>query len=547
MKSRVKEKSWFGTGNYSRLAVAAVFGWSTTIYPVLAETLTPPVKQAQSDSTPAPAEEAPAAAPALPDKVPGAAQAQAAATPDDAADLYTVTDLQYLLGPIALYPDPLLSLVLSASTSPFDQLIKAEDWLNANPKAAEAGDFAEAEKLGLDAPVVALLRFPDVIEMLVDHEDWTESLGFAFDRQPEDVTTVIQLLRAQAEKLGNLKTTPQQVVTVQEATSSAPRVISIAPAQPERIYVPVYNSSDVFTTAATGALIFGTAVLVGSAWNNSWGWNNRGWNNVWVTHHWHGAPGWRPGPPHRPRPPGAWQPERPNRPDRPNRPGRPDNGRPGDNNRPGRPGDNNRPGRPGDNNNRPGRPGDNNRPNRPGTENGRPNRPGTETGRPNRPERPGTETGRPNRPNARPERPGSDAGRPNRPERPAGTRPNRPETGRPGAENRPNRPNRPETTRPSRPENARPQQRPSQNARPQQRPSQNARPQQRPNQNARPQQRPNQNARPQQRPSQNARPQQRPGQNARPQQRARQHNQNRNRPQQHNRNRNCRPGQNNCR
>jgi hypothetical protein len=87
------------------------------------------------------------------------------------------------------------------------------------------------------------------------------------------------LLRSKAETVGNLKSTTEQTVTTREEGGS--RVIYV-PANPERIYVPVYDSSLVFSSALTGALVFGTAVLVGSTWNNRWGWNNRSWNQVWI-------------------------------------------------------------------------------------------------------------------------------------------------------------------------------------------------------------------------------------------------------------------------
>jgi Protein of unknown function (DUF3300) len=430
----------FSTEYWMRLATIAVFGWTTTVEPLLAQT--PPASDA--------AQQAPGAA---------GTPAPAPAPTDQAADAYSITDLEYLLGPIALYPDPLLALILPASTHP-DQIAEAARWLESNAAAVARNDFTEVDAKPWDPSVQALTRFPDTIKMLAEHLDWTESLGWAFSVQDTDVATVIQMLRAKAESAGNLKSTPEQAVTTREEGGS--RVIYIAPTNPERIYVPVYDSSLVFDTVATGALVFGTAVLVGSAWNNRWGWNNRNWNQVWVRPP---GPGWRP--PVRPirPPPGAWRPGGPNRPDiRPDRPGmRPD--RPGM--RPDRPGM--RPDRPGV---RPDRPGD--RPNLPGN---RPDRPGAH------PDRPGA---RPDRPTARPDRP---ANRPSRPE----ARPQRP-AARPDA-------------RPSRPA-ARPQQRPA--SRPSVRPS---RPQSRP---SRPQQRP-QAQRPANRPNVQ-RPQ---AGRSRPQQRAR--------------------------
>jgi hypothetical protein len=415
---------------WMRLAVIAMFGWTTTAEPLFAQT--PPA--------PDPAQQAP-----------GAAGTPAPA--DQAADVYSMTDLEYLLGPIALYPDPLLALILPASTHP-DQIIEAAGWLENNAAAIARNDFTEVDAKPWDPSVQALTRFPDTVKMLADHSDWTGSLGWAFSVQDADVAAVIQMLRAKAESAGNLKSTPEQVVTTRDEGGS--RVIYIAPTNPERIYVPVYDSSLVFDTVVTGALVFGTAILVGSAWNNSWGWNNRSWNQVWIRPP---GPGWRP--PVRPirPPPGAWRPGGPGRPPgvRPDRPGvRP-------------------PGQ------RPDRPGAGVWPDRPGVRPDRPTLPG------NRPELPGT---RPDRPGARPDRPAIRPDRPAaRPERPA-ARPSRPEA-------RPQRPAARPETRPSRPA-ARPQQRPA--SRPSAQPSRpQSRPQQRP-QVQRPANRPSAQ-RPQARPS----------------------------------------------
>src|SRR5215471_19148590 len=400
------------TGNGPRLAMAVLLVWTTAVEPMLAQT----------------AQQTPSSEAAVVGQV----------TPQ-----YSMEDLSYLLEPIALYPDPLLALILSASTFPV-QIAEAERWIAFNPISVRRGDFSEVDATDWDSSVKALARFPDVIRMLADHLDWTESLGTAVAAQTSDVTTAIQLLRAKAETLGNLKSTPEQTVTARDEGGS--RIIYVLPANPERIYVPVYDPRIVFSSSAAGAIAFGVGVLVGSTWNNRWGWNNRRWNQIWVT-----PPVWRPPPPNwrpplRPgaRPPGIWRPDRPgsNRPDRPSL--RPPGGRPGG-----------------------GRPGGG-RPERPGT--GRPERPGA-----GRPERPGA--GRPERPGAgRPERPGR-----GRPERPAAGRPERPAA----------RPERPRNARPERPATRQQRSQRRQESRPQRRPQQETRDRRanRPQQQARPQQR----------------------------------------------------------
>src|SRR6516165_8914324 len=386
------------SGNGPRLAMAVLLFWTTAVEPVLAQTPPPPGSPQQTPSS-------------------GAAVEQA-------APHYSMEDLSYLLEPIALYPDPLLALILSASTFPV-QIVEAERWIAFNPISVRRGDFSEVDAMDWDSSVKALARFPDVIRKLADHLDWTESLGTAVAMQASDVTTAIQLLRAKAETLGNLKSTSEQIVTARDDGGS--RVIYVLPANPERIYVPVYDPGIVFSSFASGAIAFGVGVLVGSAWNNRWGWNNRRWNQIWVTPPvWHPPPPtWRPPHPGRPggRPPGPWRPDRPG--GRPERPG----GRP---ERPGRPG-----GRPEIPNVRPERPGGG-----PESPNIRPERPGRPGGRPEipnvRPERP---VGGPESPNIRPERPGRRGGRPEVP----GVRPERPSTGNesPGGGSRPGGAQRP--------------------------------------------------------------------------------------------------------
>jgi hypothetical protein len=193
------------TGKGPRLAIAALLFWTTAIEPVIAQTSSPPAQQTPSSEA------------------------------EQAAPHYSMEDLSYLLEPIALYPDPLLALILSASTFPV-QIVEAERWTASNPISVQRGDFSEVDAMDWDSSVKALARFPDVIRKLADHLDWTESLGIAVATQTSDVTAAIQLLRAKAETLGNLQSTPEQTVTTRDEGGS--RVIYVLPANPERIYVP---------------------------------------------------------------------------------------------------------------------------------------------------------------------------------------------------------------------------------------------------------------------------------------------------------------------
>src|SRR5262249_3375241 len=181
--------------------------------------------------------------------------------------LFSANELDNLLAPIALYPDPLLAQVLPAATF-VDQITQAAAWLRAN------NDPAQANNQPWDTSVKALAGFPDVLFMMNSQLDWTTALGQAYVAQPGDVSASIQRLRQQARDSGALTSTPQQTVADQQG------YVTIMPTQPSVVYVPQYDPAYVYGPS-TGALVassllsFGAGVALGSWWNNSW---NRGWN-----------------------------------------------------------------------------------------------------------------------------------------------------------------------------------------------------------------------------------------------------------------------------
>ena len=156
--------------------------------------------------------------------------------PDAPMPKYTADELDQMLGPIALYPDPLLSQVLAAATYPQD-VAAAGQWLqyHSNPSEEEINDQP------WDPSVKAIARFPDVVQMLAGNMDWTEALGAAFNDQQADVMDSVQRLRAKAEAAQTLVSTPQQQVVRDDG------VIEILPAQPDVIYVPQYDTEVVYT------------------------------------------------------------------------------------------------------------------------------------------------------------------------------------------------------------------------------------------------------------------------------------------------------------
>ncbi|MFO7568522.1 MAG: DUF3300 domain-containing protein [Smithellaceae bacterium] len=143
-------------------------------------------------------------------------------------------ELAQMLAPIALYPDPLLSQILIASAYPFE-VAEAERWVSRNPHlSGEAMNLALEEK-DWDVSVLALCHYPKVLTLMAENLSWTATLGDAFVNQEEDVMVTVQELRARANDAGNLATTSEQQVIVEQ------RIIRIEPISDDYIYVPVYD------------------------------------------------------------------------------------------------------------------------------------------------------------------------------------------------------------------------------------------------------------------------------------------------------------------
>jgi uncharacterized membrane protein YgcG len=152
------------------------------------------------------------------------------------ADPPMPTQLDALVAPIALYPDPLLAQVLIAATFP-KQVIEAGGWQESSTNAGLTGAALAAAVVQQpwDPSIKAVLQFPQVMHMMFFNLHWTTELGEAFANQQADVADVIQRLRHLALAAGTLVSTPQQTVTVEGD------VIVIEPADPQTVYVPFYN------------------------------------------------------------------------------------------------------------------------------------------------------------------------------------------------------------------------------------------------------------------------------------------------------------------
>ena len=143
-------------------------------------------------------------------------------------------ELDALVASIALYPDQLLAQLLMASTYPLE-IVMAARFVQQNPSlTGDALDQALQDQ-NWDPSVLSLTAYPQVLTMMNDRLDWTQRLGDAFLANEQQVMDTVQSLRSKAQAAGNLQDTPQQTVTNQDG------FIDIEPAQPDYVYVPVYD------------------------------------------------------------------------------------------------------------------------------------------------------------------------------------------------------------------------------------------------------------------------------------------------------------------
>jgi len=155
--------------------------------------------------------------------------------PQAAAPL-AAEQLDQMLAPIALYPDPLVAQILMAATYPLE-VVEADRWVQQPGNAAlQGGQLTDAlEQQPWDPSVKSLVPFPQVLKMLDDNLEWTERMGDAFLASQPAVMDSIQRLRQRAQAAGTLQSIPE------EAVNQVGQDITIQPASADTVYVPVYN------------------------------------------------------------------------------------------------------------------------------------------------------------------------------------------------------------------------------------------------------------------------------------------------------------------
>jgi nucleoid-associated protein YgaU len=201
----------------------------------------------------------------------------------------TPDQLDTLFGPVALFPDALLSRLLVAVTFPLD-VVKAGRFIEEKADMPDSQRAKEARAEPWDPSVQELAAaFPEVVTRMNDHLDWTEQAGEAVLAQTDDVLASIQRLRVKAQENGYLVDNEAQTVETVDNT------IIINPAVPGVVYVPTYQSEVVYTTPIStppvyyyddwgnwddalvaGGIILGGAIILDEIFDDDdWdGWDN---------------------------------------------------------------------------------------------------------------------------------------------------------------------------------------------------------------------------------------------------------------------------------
>jgi hypothetical protein len=195
---------------------------------------------------------------------------------------WTAEAMEQLLAPVALYPDVVLGQVLVASTNP-TEVLDAGNWLLQNQTLEGNALDKAAKEVGFTPTVRGMLQSPEVIDLMCQQLAWTTELGQAFTNDQAGVLGAVQRLRAQAQDVGNLKSSDQ--MKVETKVEESHEVIVINPPSPQVVYVPQYDpvaayappapppantgysSSDM---AMTGLLAFGAGILVANAFDDDY-------------------------------------------------------------------------------------------------------------------------------------------------------------------------------------------------------------------------------------------------------------------------------------
>ena len=219
-----------------------------------------------------------------------AAPAATPAPPPSQPAKLSASELEKLAMPIALHPDPLISIILPASAYPLE-IVQAARFVR------DTNNIAKVDEQPWDENVKVVAKFPELIAKMDSDLEWTMKLGQAFIDQPKELMDTIQALRAKAQAAGTLRSTEQQIVTVTnvvvletnytEVVNVTKQVVEVVPANPQVVYVPTYPPTVYYPPPAyvynpyAPLVTFGVGMAVGAIIANNCDWHG---GCVWSGH-----------------------------------------------------------------------------------------------------------------------------------------------------------------------------------------------------------------------------------------------------------------------
>jgi len=203
--------------------------------------------------------------------------------PPAATPQFSAAELEKMAMPIALYPDPLISIILPASAYPIE-VVQAARFVK------DTNNIAKVDDQPWDENVKALAKFPQAIDKLNQDLNWTIDLGHAFIEQPKELMDTIQSLRAKAHDAGTLRDSDQQKIVVtnevvyvtnvsSQVTTETKEVVYIQPANPQVVYVPSYPPTVYYPPPAyvydpyAPLISFGVGITMGAIIANNCDWH----------------------------------------------------------------------------------------------------------------------------------------------------------------------------------------------------------------------------------------------------------------------------------
>lgn len=198
--------------------------------------------------------------------------------------------LDQLVAPVALYPDALVAQIFAASAYPVE-VVEAQQWMHEHSDLHGDALAQQVDTHSWDPSVKALTQFPSILDNMSRNLAWISSLGDAYVNQQADLLNAVQVMRRRAQAAGNLRSTPQQIVTTDG------QAILIEPADINTVYVPQYDPwlaygapLEVYPDyepvqglwAAGSEVTFGLGLGIGLLGGVGWGWHH--WGADWRDH-----------------------------------------------------------------------------------------------------------------------------------------------------------------------------------------------------------------------------------------------------------------------